>query len=491
MQFDTVIIGSGIAGLNTALICAKYGSVCIVTKSKITDSLSNLAQGGISGAKSSNDSEQTYTEDTLKAGKYLNDRKSVDFLVKNASNAILELDKMGVPFDKENGSLNLALEAGHSVRRIAHVKDQTGKAITKTLVQNVKHNKNIKILENTYAIDLEINQNQCVGVYTLNRNKISVLKAKTVIIATGGLGQIYSKTTNTKQSTGDGIALGINAGIKTQNMEFIQFHPTVFFSGKKAFLLSEALRGENAKIVDETKKQFLQNEFNINELTTRDELARAIFIKNKSSKTYLKLNSIKIKDKFPHIAETLKKQKLNLEKDYIPFSAAEHFSCGGLKTNIYCQTKVKNLFAIGEVACNGVHGANRLASNSLLECVVFGKNLEKKIKKFIQKKSFQSFSEKQHVISKLTPTTLKKVREFKTQIQKLMWENVGIIRTKNGLKNAFSQLTKIESKIAELTPKNTINQEIFELKNILTVATEITKSALKRKKSLGTHFISD
>ncbi|MBU1322843.1 L-aspartate oxidase [Patescibacteria group bacterium] len=362
-KYQNIIIGSGLAGLTCALTLEKSGSVLLISKSRLVDCATNLAQGGIAAAMTDEDSFSSHIQDTLVAGGFHNNQRMVKIMVREAPEAIKWLQQQGVIFDKNPG-----LEAAHSYRRIMRISDFSGRAVEKALLKKIKQNKNIKVLENCFVIDLVVENKKCIGVKT-SKN----IYGGKIILATGGLGQIFSYTTNPKVATGDGLAMAYRAGCQVVDLEFIQFHPTALKDkSSPLFLLSESLRGEGAYLVNTKGKRF------ISELAPRDILARAIVKEQGNGEVYLDIRHRRekfIKKRFPNIYRELKKRGFNLAGEKIPITPAAHYSCGGVKVDSYGRTNIKNLFAFGEVACTGVHGANRLASNSLLEAVVFPRRL--------------------------------------------------------------------------------------------------------------------
>jgi len=358
-----IVVGSGLAGLTSALTLAKYGQVLLISKASLKDCATNLAQGGIAAVTTDEDSFSSHIKDTLKAGAFHNQKKTVEILVKEGPKAIKWLQQQGVVFDKNPG-----LEAAHSYRRVMRISDFSGREIEKALLKKIKQNKNIKVLENCFVVDLIVKNKECVGVKT----KENIYGGK-IILATGGVGQIFAYTTNPKVATGDGLAMAYRAGCKIKDLEFIQFHPTALKDNSSPlFLLSESLRGEGAYLVNEKGERF------ISELAPRDVIARAIVKEQEKGQVYLDIRHKKgkfIKKRFPNIYQELKKRGFDLTKEQIPITPAAHYSCGGIKVDEYGRTNIKNLFAFGEVAYTGAHGANRLASNSLLEAVVFPRRL--------------------------------------------------------------------------------------------------------------------
>lgn len=476
MQTNFLVIGSGISGLNFALNAAKKGKVTIITKKRLVDSNTNFAQGGIAAVLDKTDDINAHIKDTMSAGANHNNKKAVKFMIENSTQAIYHLIDLGVKFEKENGSLKLTKEGGHSQRRIAYVGDYTGKEIEYILVKRVEEHPNITILENTFAIDLIVEKNKCYGVSVIRRNKIENILADQTVIATGGVGQLFLQTTNPRIATGDGIAMGIRAGLKAKDIEFIQFHPTAFDKNiSPKFLISEAVRGEGAKFINAKGENFMKN----NDLAPRDIVAREIYKELKNGKVYLDIKykgKTYLKKRFPQIYEKLKDYGYKMEKDLIPITPAAHYICGGIETDLYGQTKIKNLFAFGEVAYTGVHGANRLASNSLLEALVFSNQVLKKLE---TQKNKSIKPSKQHLV---------KSKQSNKEIKKIMWKYCGINRNKKEIKEiAIPQMEKIIDEFKEI---NGTNQEIQEARNMALVGLEILKAALKRTKSLGCHFIS-
>ena len=482
MNTDFLVIGSGIAGLNFALHAAKKGEVILVTKKNLVDSNTNYAQGGIAAVLDKTDNYKKHIKDTLEAGCKINNKKAVEFMVKNAPKAIYRLVDLGVKFEKNKNNLKLTKEGGHSHNRIAYVGDYTGKEIENILVKRIKEHPNIKILENSFALDLIIHKKNCYGTYIIQKNKISSIQASQTILATGGGGQIFSNTTNPAIATADGIAMALRSKVETQDLEFIQFHPTAF--AKKItprFLISEALRGEGAKIINTKGERFMKEK----ELAPRDIVSREIFQELKNGAVYLDISHKKrteLKKRFPQIFKKLLKNKIDISKDKIPINPAVHYFCGGIKIDLQGKTNIKSLFAFGEVSCSGVHGANRLASNSLLEALVFSNQILSSLKK--EKRKNINIKGKTLKFSKNTKIS-KKIRK---EIQEIMWQYAGIIRSSKEIKKiAIPQIKKLKKDIDSL---NIINQHIAESQNIAKVALAILKSILKRKKSIGCHYIT-
>jgi len=483
--FDFIVIGSGISGLSFSLNAAKKGSVLIVTKKEVIESTTNYAQGGIAAAVGKLDDFEKHIYDTLEAGAYHNKLSAVKFMVKNGPKYIKELNNIGVPFAQKTHNFSLTKEGGHSQKRVIYVGDHTGNSIEEALVQAVKSNNNITIWENTFAIDLLIKDKKCYGLSILKNKQIKHVYSSSVIIATGGLGQIYKYTTNPKISTGDGIAMAYRAGARVKDLEFIQFHPTALnLPRKQKFLISEALRGEGAYLRNYKGRRFMQKYSPKKELAARDIVSRAIAIEEENGKVYLDIthkNSKFIKDRFPKIYKKLKRIGIDITRELIPVTPAAHYVCGGIAVNLKGETSIKNLYAFGEVAYTGVHGANRLASNSLLEAIVFSSEIAKRLS--VNRKTHPRLKFK--ITEKMTcPNNKNKLRYIKTSIKEIMWENVGLIRTENCIKKAIFKLEQIKNKYKFYY----CNDTELELKNMLDTAILVAKSALKRKHSLGCHF---
>lgn len=486
-NFDYIIIGSGIAGLTTALTLGDSGNVAIFTKKNPTDSATNLAQGGMAAMIGGDDQADWHIKDTMKAGDFHNKKKAVFLLVKKSHEALFWLKEQGVLFD-----LKPSLEAGHRLARIFHTTDFTGKDIEKILLKKISENKKIKIFKNSLAVDLIVKKNICCGVFILSENdKITPHFSKAVVLATGGSGQVYQWTTNPEVATGDGVAMAARAGADLVDLEFIQFHPTAFKNKTSPlFLLSERLRGEGAKLVDEKGDRF------VDELISRDKLSRSVFEKQKTSEVYLTmehLNQKEIIKKLPNIYKRLKTYSYDLTRDRIPITPAAHYQCGGIETDLDGKTSVKNLFAVGEVAATGVHGANRLASNSLLEAVVWGRRTGRFIRNNYKKSPFlptqSGFSEQAKIKINLNKKDKDLLNKIKTNIQKTMWEKVGIVRKKSELLETLKQLKDFQKQLNKIGRVGGISRELLEVTNLIEVAIIITKSALARPKSLGTHYI--
>ncbi|MFN4196798.1 MAG: L-aspartate oxidase [Caldimicrobium sp.] len=512
IRTDFLIIGSGIAGLSLALKLQELGEVVVITKKRIFDTATSLAQGGIACVFSEENNFDLHIQDTLIAGDGLCNREVVELVVKSAQDRIKELIEWGVSFDKdpENPSrFHLTLEGGHSKYRILHVGDYTGRAIERVLVERCISSRNITLLEHHFAIELILDQgcakNSCKvdGTYVLDleHSKIKIFLAPVIALCTGGAGKVYLYTSNPDTATGDGIALAYNAGVTIANMEFVQFHPTCLYHPRaKNFLISEALRGEGGILLNPEGKPFMHKYDPIRrELAPRDVVTRAIDMELKQSGAecvYLditRLPSDYIKKRFPYIYETCLKFGIDITSQPIPVVPAAHYLCGGIKTNIFAQTDIPNLFALGECACTGLHGANRLASNSLLEALVFAHQAYLKIKELFPTLKGERFN-----LPKLKEPEIKEIKEEKVfishnwdLIRKIMWDFVGIIRTTKMLNFAYKRINLINQEIEENWKGLYLDLDVMELKNIALVAELIIKSAQMRKESRGTHFLLD
>lgn len=392
MNYDVLIVGTGIAGLYTALNLRDNIRILMITKNSFKDCNSYLAQGGISTSLGFFD-EENYFNDTMKAGNYNNNPEAVKLLIKNSIENINNLVKLGVPFDKTNDKLNYTREGGHGEFRIIHVKDETGKAVTETLLDKVAQKNNVTMLENTTLIDLICEDNICYGGILKNSSKTYSINSKFTILATGGIGGIFTSTTNVEYLTGDGLNISLKNNISIKDMEYLQLHPTVLYEPKvkgKKLLLSESLRGEGGIILNQNKEQFIDS------LLPRDIVSSAILkeIESTPNKPYVYLDMTKkskdfLIDRFPFLYNECLKRGYEMDKDLLPIAPAHHYCMGGIKVDLFSKTSMNNLYAVGEVSCTGVHGSNRLASNSLLEALVFGKQAAENINSKINEISFK------------------------------------------------------------------------------------------------------
>ena len=493
LNFDTIIIGSGLAGLSAAFHASKYGTVAIITKSQLDTSNSYYAQGGIAGAITEDDSPELHYHDTIVAGRGLCEREAVEILVNEGRERILELIQMGMKFDEIDGKYVLGLEGGHSKRRILHAGgDATGKELTGFMLKKVMEQKAISSFEYTAVTKLIIEEGECHGAQAIDfiSGKNLIFKGKACILATGGLSRIFSRTTNPHTAMGDGIALAYEAGAQLSDMEFIQFHPSALYAkNKDAFLISEAVRGEGAWLLNTKNERFMKEVHPLAELAPRDIVAFSIYRqmqKHQSPFIYLSLKHLdaqKIKTRFSNIYKKLKEYGYDITTDLLPIAPAAHYMVGGVKTDLCGETNIPGLFACGEVASTGVMGANRLASNSLLECLVFGKRASEKA---AQRET------KQHEISEQLQLTNKKENEsaylgIKNEIADLMSQNVGIVREGEKLHETVTKLNEIGSRLpSEITDYNEL--KALQIQEICLL---ITKSALLREESRGGHIRED
>jgi L-aspartate oxidase len=492
-EFDTVIIGSGLAGLTAAFHASKEGSVAIITKSQLDISNSYYAQGGIAAVMAPEDTFDSHINDSIVAGRGLCDFDAVEILVKEGQQCVQEIIELGMPFDQENSKYILGLEGGHSHRRILHAGgDATGKGLTCFMLSLVQGKNNIVSFEYTTVIDILVANDICIGVQAFDfvSGKNIIFKSKATIIATGGLSRIYDRSTNPHTATGDGIALAYHAGAKLADIEFIQFHPSaLYIPGEEAFLISEAVRGEGAWLLNQEGDRFMQQLHPLAELAPRDVVAHAIYNQlqlSQSDFVYLSLKHLDpetIRKRFSTIYNTLLKYNIDLTCDLLPISPAAHYMVGGIQTDLNGETNIAGLFACGEVASTGVMGANRLASNSLLECLVFGKRAAEKATKAADRAFTMPEITPIHVDNKNEDFFL----EVKNQIATLMSKKAGIVRRGDLLQEAIGELNAINN----LLPDSPNEYNLLKTKHIADICTLICESALIRTESRGGHIRSD
>lgn len=491
---DFLIVGSGAAGLNAALEAAKHGEVLLVTKTTLEESSSYWAQGGVAAVLEGADSYENHIKDTLEAGRGYCNREAVEILVKEGSQRIKELINKGMPFERKNGKLNLGMEGGHSNRRILHANGAaTGKALVDFLISKILETDRITIAENVFVYDLISEGNRCFGVlaYLYKENRTVQIQSKATILATGGYSGLYTRTTNPHTSTGDGLWLALNHGAILKDLEFIQFHPTVYTGSKgEGFLLSEALRGEGARLLNTHGDRFME-EYPDMELSPRDVVSREIFKQfsiQDENFVYLDfrhLNTDKIKKRFPGLMHRIAEQGIDISKEGIPVAPAAHYCIGGVETGLDGETNVEGLYACGEVAVTGVHGANRLASNSLLECLVFSKRAVNHASNLQENTRMTAMT--------LKPFTLSQDLEEPFMVQKrtvtsLLNQFAGIERDDAGLHQALDQIN------SELkSPLYHQGNEYFflRMKEMVNIAEFIIVGALQRKESRGVHYRID
>lgn len=510
-RYSTIVIGSGIAGLYASLKIEQQANlpdgILLLTKSKLGESNSRYAQGGMVAVLRENkpDSTESHITDTIKAGAGLSEFNTVKFISENSDRVVKDLLTFGVEFDRDSeGNFCFTKEAAHSVRRILHSGgDATGRMIEEALCKSVKENNNIDIYEEGLAVELLVNANsECKGVLVFNSltNEYETIYSPVVILATGGIGQLYKFTTNPEGATGDGLALAYNAGAVMQDMEFVQFHPTAlaFDDDVNRFLISEAVRGEGAKLVDADGIEFMHKYDERKELAPRDIVTRANFNEMNEKQVdnvYLNATCIpreKLEERFPNISKKCLEHGIDISKDFIPVAPAAHYFMGGVKTNIDGETSIKGLFAIGEVSSTGLHGGNRLASNSLLECVVCAYEVANFIKNENLASPKQIDSEIMAIIDKYSEEIEFEqfdVDSMKKELKDIMWNYVGILRSEKSLMTALEKLENLKAEF----PRNEkcLNKSEYELKNMFTVAKLVAQSALRRKESRGAHYRLD
>ncbi len=499
IQSDILIIGSGIAGLFMAVQSNENKRIHIITKAALDDGNTRLAQGGIACVTHSADEFESHIQDTLVAGAMHGNPEAIRLLVTQAPTLIQELIQLGVDFSMENQILNLGREGGHTHHRIIHAADITGSVIQAALVTKVKSQTNTKTFEYFLAIELVIENSKCCGVIALdlNTNEKVFFQSNNTIIATGGCGQVYQYTTNPSVATGDGYALAKNAGVKMKDMEFMQFHPTMLHhSLANGFLISEAVRGAGAELVLPNGDSFMQFYHPLKSLAPRDIVSRAMFeemIKHQCSHLYLDATNISeetLENHFPNIRQTCNNIGIDIHTQPIPVSPAAHFMCGGIETNLKGESSLPGLYAIGEVARTGVHGANRLASNSLLEGLVFAKQAAMKINSEDEKLpailNFPVHTEIDHI---LNDATLSEIAYLKKSIQTIMWQHAGIVRSELGLLSGKIKLNIISDKIKLIGAEFPNAYQLIELKCISVSSECIIDAARERHTSLGTHYL--
>lgn len=488
-----IIVGSGIAGLYTALLLSKQYRVILITKNNLSESNTHYAQGGIAAAIGINDSPEYHYQDTMMAGAGLCNPEAVLSLVYDGLSRVKHLIALGTPFNRNQGEISLTKEAAHSRRRILHANgDATGKAISDTLIDSIRKT-NIQIYEDTFALALVRKKEACCGLIAIRKGNLHFLAASAVILCTGGLGQIYGKTTNPPVATGDGMALAYNAGAGLRDMEFVQFHPTaLYLPPAPPFLISETVRGEGAILLNNQGRRFMPEYHSLAELAPRDIVARAIFAeiqKENGSHVFLDLSQIQpatIKARFPNIYETCLKYGLDITMEPIPVAPAAHYMMGGVITDQWGRTNIQGLYAAGEVASTGVHGANRLASNSLLEGLVFGG----RIVDYLQRQELNETQSNEEDVTICHPplyTSGQDLEEHYRILHHLTDIYLGITRDEPGLKSALNTLDSLP----EPKPGFDINPAYFELQNMFLLAHLMFQAALTRKESRGGHFRSD
>lgn len=511
---DFLIIGSGIAGLSYALKVAAHGKVLMITKANEDESNTKYAQGGIAAVTHEPDNYEKHINDTLICGDGLCDEKIVRMVVTESTERIKELIAWGARFDKnEKGEFDLGKEGGHSENRILHHKDNTGFEIERALLAQVHRHKNIEIFEDHFALEILTQHHlgehvtsksenvECFGVYAFNirTKKIEQILAKATLMATGGAGHVYEATTNPTIATGDGFAMVYRAKGKLKNMEFIQFHPTALYNPdeRPSFLITEAMRGFGAVLKTVDGNEFMHKYDPRGSLAPRDIVARAIDNEMKTRGDHFvyldcrHLDSKQLTDHFPNIHKKCLSIGIDITKDCIPVLPAAHYMCGGISVDAFGRSSIKNLFAVGECACTGLHGANRLASNSLLEAVVFAHRASLKAAAAVTENSYCENIPDWNAEGTASPEEMVLLTESLREVRAIMTHYVGIVRSNLRLKRALDRLLILHNETENLYQRSTISTELCELRNIIKVAYIIIKYAMQRKESTGLHFNID
>lgn len=523
-QFDYLVIGSGIAGLSFALKAAHYGTVAVVTKKQKIDTSTNYAQGGIASVLGPDDSFQLHIQDTLNSGDGLCHEDVVEMVVRLGPERIRELVELGVEFnvekDSDENAFHLGREGGHSRNRIVHAQDMTGKAVEKALVHAAEENPNIEIFENFLVLDLIIEHNAtkvgslalnqrdlCRGAFILDSvtREIHTFGAHAVLLCTGGAGKVYLYTSNPDVATGDGLAIAYRAGARLANLEFVQFHPTcLYHPNVKNFLISEAVRGDGGRLIDKRGRAFMVKYHPLKDLAFRDVVARAIDTEMKETGddcVFLDISHREpefVKDRFPGIYQKCLSLGIDITRDPIPVVPAAHYMCGGILTDQWGQTNIERLYALGECACTGLHGANRLASNSLLEAMVYAHQTVLHSSKRLDEWRRMPVQPLPRCVSRaagdqedIRRSEMVLIAHNWDIIRRLMWNYVGIVRTDKRLALARNHIDQINMEIREHLPNIPMNSDLVELQNLALVAELIIRCAMQRKESRGLHYNLD
>lgn len=511
---DFLVIGTGLAGLSYALQVADHGTVILLTKAQLEETNTRYAQGGVASVTYAPDNEEKHVADTIEAGDELNDEKIVRMVVQEAPKQIKNLIEWGTRFDKkQNGEFDLNREGGHSEKRILHHKDNTGSEIMRALAERVKNHPNIRIFEKYFSLDLITQHHlgtpvfrgkqdiECFGAYAFNtrNNTVETILSKVTMLATGGNGFIYQTTTNPPIATGDGIAMAYRAKAYVEQTEFVQFHPTSLYNPgeRPSFLITEAIRGFGAILKTRDGEEFMHKYDKRGSLAPRDIVARAIDTELKTrgdDYVYLDcshLDSKELTEKFPNITKKCSSIGIDITKAFIPVVPAAHYICGGVKTDHSGQTTIKRLFAAGEVACTGLHGANRLASNSLMESLVFSNRAAQESIKQLPHLNIETRIPRWNDAGTSLPEEMILITQSRKELQQIMSNYVGIVRSNLRLKRALDRLEIIYSETEDLFDRSTLSVKLCELRNTINVAYLIIKQAMERKESRGLHYNLD
>lgn len=487
MSNPIVVVGSGISGLNFALKAAQNNDVLLLTKKELVESSTNYAQGGIAAVLDKVDDFGLHVKDTLNAGSNHNNVEAVEFMVSRGPEVIAHLIDYGVNFETYEGRLALTREGGHSVNRIAFKGDYTGKEIEGALVRNVKAHSRIEVVEHALVYDIIVRDKKIAGLCYLRESKKNFAKTNNVVLATGGIGQLYKFTTNPLISTGDGIAMASRVGAEVADMEFVQFHPTAFIpSSGRPFLISETVRGEGAYLVNGDNARFMLKAHPKAELAPRDVVSYEVYKQLKKGPVYLDvrhLGCVQIKARFPKINEYLRENGLDMCIDLIPVRPAAHYICGGVKTDLKGRTNIKGLYAFGETAHTGVHGANRLASNSLLEALVFSSQI-------LEDMDNNELDSKTELNCEINLNMSLDFDEKIAELKKLMWDKVGVVRNEKEVEKALEKLDSLEQDLFNAKEGQGDLEKVLTYRNMLTVAKLIARGAYERKESLGCHIMA-
>lgn len=513
-RFDFLVIGSGIAGISFALKASQHGKVALLCKTTLEDTNTSYAQGGIAAVTYQPDDFEKHIEDTMIAGDGHCDRAVVEKVVREAPSQIQELLSWGVEFDKEKGGkFDLHKEGGHSEFRILHHKDNTGFEIQQSLIRRIRQEKNIEVFEHAFAVEILTQHHmgevvtlhtpsvECYGAYVLNQqsNHIDTFLAKVTLLATGGIGNVYATTTNPGIATGDGIAMVHRARGVIKDMEFVQFHPTALYNPgeKPTFLITEAIRGYGAVLRCKDGSEFMQKYDTRGSLAPRDIVARAIDNEMKTRGHDFVYLDVTHKDPeqtklhFPNIYKRCMELGIDIVKDYIPVSPTQHYLCGGIAVDTNARTSINRLYAAGECSCTGLHGANRLASNSLTEGIVYADAAVKDALKYIDSYTFNEMIPAWNDEGTKSPEEMVLITQSFREVEQIMSTYVGIVRSNLRLKRAMSRLEILYKETEDLFDRSVVSRELCELRNVISVAYLIIKHAIRRKESRGLHFTVD